>query len=237
MPCCLCFSDAPLNENELKGQRAEAIGRYVSNVNTFQTKMIDIPCSCATLPCCLVSAWPYISPCAQVHMRHRVLNHVSPGSGWTHYQCCQGYCPVCCFKPSDTPHTFPRTCMYLEACCCPGLAASASRFVIMDKYGLMPDPCDNRIIRMNNCLLLARCICDIAAIFDKNLRHAAQILDCLSEVLFWSTLGCMTAQTYAEVQFREQAAGAVVYQPMPADSDYGSYEAPKAPSAPPAAAE
>ena len=131
---------------------------------------------------------------------------MSPGSGWTHYQCCQGYCPVCCFKPSDTPHTFPRTCMYLEACCCPGLAASANRFVIMDKYGLMPDPCDNSLIRMNNFLLLARCICDIAAIFDKNLRHAAQILDCLSEVLFWSTLGCMTAQTYAEVQFREQAA-------------------------------
>ena len=43
----------------------------------------------------------------------------------------------------------------------------------------------------------------------------------------------MTAQTYAEVQFREQAASAVVYQPMPADSDYGSYEAPKAPSARP----
>ena len=107
----------------------------------------------------------------------------------------------------------------------------------MDKYGLMPDPCDNSLIRMNNFLLLARCICDIAAIFDKNLRHAAQILDCLSEVLFWSTLGCMTAQTYAEVQFREQAASAVVYQPMPADSDYGSYEAPKAPSAPPAATE
>ena len=66
------------------------------------------------------------------------------------------------------------------------------------------------------------------------LSHGPHILDCLSEVLFWSTLGCMTAQTYAEVQFREQAASAVVYQPMPADSDYGSYEAPKAPSAPPA---
>ena len=94
MPCCLCFSDAPLNENELKGQRAVAIGRYVANVNTFQTKMVDVPCSCATLPCCLISAWPYLSPCVQVHMRHRVLNHVSPGSGWKHYQCCQGYCPV-----------------------------------------------------------------------------------------------------------------------------------------------
>ena len=27
MPCCLCFSDAPLTENELKGQRAVVIGR------------------------------------------------------------------------------------------------------------------------------------------------------------------------------------------------------------------
>ena len=188
MPCCLCFSDAPLNENELKGQRAEAIGRYVSNVNTFQTKMIDVPCS---WPRCRAASSRRGLPLAVAKCTCgiRVLNHVSPGSGWTHYQCCQGYCPVCCFKPSDTPHTFPRTCMYLEACCCPGLAASANRFVIMDKYGLMPDPCDNRIIRMNNCLLLARCICDIAAIFDKNLRHAAQVLDCLSEILFWSMLG------------------------------------------------
>ena len=128
MPCCLCFSDAPLNENELKGQRAVAIGRYVANVNTFQTKMIDTPCSCATLPCCLISCCPYVSLCVQIDMRHRVLNHVSPGSGWTHYQCCQGHCPVCCFKPSDTPHTFPRTCMCLEAFCCTGLAASATSF-------------------------------------------------------------------------------------------------------------
>jgi hypothetical protein len=234
MPCCLCFSDAPLHVDELKGQRAVAIGRYVANVNTFHTRLVDAPCTCATLPCCLISAWPYLSPCVQVHMRHRVLNHVSPGSGWKHYQCCQGYCPVCCFKPSDTEFAFPCACMYLEACCCPGLAASANRFVIMDKYGLMPDPCDNQIIRMNNCLLMARCVCDIAAIFMKELRHAAQLLDCFAEVLFWSTLGCMTAQTYAEVQFRESAAEAVVYQPMPAGGDYGSYEAPK-PSAPPAA--
>ena len=105
----------------------------------------------------------------------------------------------------------------------------------MDKYGLLPDPCDNQIIRMHNFLFLARCICDIAARFVRELEHAAQILDCISEVLFLATLGCRTAQTYAEVQFREQAASAVVYQPMPADSDYGSYEAPKAPSAPPAA--
>ena len=103
---------------------------------------------------------------------------------------------------------------------------------IMDKYDLMPDPCDNRLIRMNNCLYLASCICYVASMFVRELEHAAQILDCISEVLYCSTLGCMTAQTYAEVQFREQAASAVVYQPMPADSDYGSYEAPKAPSAP-----
>ena len=223
-----------MNENELKGQRAVAIGRYVGNVNTFQTKMIDTPCSCATLPCCLISCVFAPLPCVQINMRHLVLNHVSPGSGWTHYRCCQDHCQVCCFKPSDTPHTFPRTCMCLEACCCPGLAASANRFVIMDKYDLMPDPCDNQIIRMNNCLYLARCICDVAAMFVRELEHAACILDCISEVLFCATLGCMTAQTYAEIQFREQAASAVVYQPMPADSDYGSYEAPKAPSAPPA---
>ena len=202
MPCCLCFSDAPLNENELKGQRAVAIGRYVANVNTFQTKLIDVPCSCATLPCCLISAWPYLSPCVQVHMRHRVLNHVSPGSGWKHYQCCQGHCDVCCFKASDTPHTFPRTCMCLEACCCTGLAASANRFVIMDKYGLMPDPCDNSLIRMNNFLLLARCICDIAAIFDKNLRHAAQIYQRVQSARYISFRHAASSHRRADAQYR-----------------------------------
>ena len=141
--------------------------------------MIDTPCSCATLPCCLISAWPYVSLCVQMTC--------AIGSSIMSHQDRAGRTPVlpgplpCLLLQAEryTAHV-PCTCMCLEAFCCTGLAASANRFVIMDKYGLMPDPCDNSLIRMNNFLLLARCICDIAAIFDKNLRHAAQILDCLS---------------------------------------------------------
>ncbi|KAH8047408.1 hypothetical protein JL720_16126 [Aureococcus anophagefferens] len=121
---------------------------------------------------------------AQVHMRYKVLNHVAPGSGWDHYVCCQGYTgSCCCFHPGACcEKEMPRTCMFVEACCCAGLAVSSTRFVLMDQYKLVPDECDNRLIRFNNCMQVLSCICHFAAIFDRNLRDLAQIIDLIADI-------------------------------------------------------
>lgn len=221
MACFQCLSAEPLGDDELKGRRGGAMARYVQNVNTFQVSMLDTPCSCATCPCCVLAACPLTHICVQCHLRHRVLNHIHPGSGWDHYICCQGYWPkCCCFAPGECGEkSCPRTCMCLEAWLCPGCAVSTTRFVVMEHYDLMPDPCDNRLIRMNNCIQLFACVCHVAAIFNRNLRALANIIDCLADVMFWTTTGCMTAQVDAEVAFREtQQAADVVYAPVAVDA-------------------
>mmetsp|Transcript_4061 Transcript_4061/g.13360 ORF Transcript_4061/g.13360 Transcript_4061/m.13360 type:complete len:237 (+) Transcript_4061:204-914(+) len=205
-----CLSGTPLSEEDYKGRRGAALAKYASNPNTFRVAMVDAPLTLETCPCCVAGAIPLLNCCATVHLRHKALNHLSPGSGWDHYECCQGYVPeCCCFKPGACfERECPRAAMSAEAWCCPGLAISATRFLLMDEYGLQPDPCDNRLIRLNNCLQLARCVCDVAAAFDRNLRDCAQLLDCVAELAFWSTAGCMVAQIDAELNHRGAANAA-----------------------------
>jgi hypothetical protein len=53
---------------------------------------------------------------------------------------------------------------------------------IMDKFRVMPDPWDNRIIRFNNFMQLLSCICNLAAICVSEIRELARILDLIAEV-------------------------------------------------------
>ncbi len=49
----------------------------------------------------------------------------------------------------------------LQSFCCHNLAVSSTRMYVMDKYQLHSDPCDRRIIRCNNCIQCAACICAV----------------------------------------------------------------------------
>ncbi len=44
----------------------------------------------------------------------------------------------------------------------------------MEKYDLASDPCDYRLIRINNALQILACVCNILAIFIAELRQIAQ---------------------------------------------------------------
>ena len=61
-------------------------GQYADNDQTFQVKLCNAPCA---EPLCWISSMACF-PCAQYQLRHKVLNHVEPGSGWSNYKCCQG---------------------------------------------------------------------------------------------------------------------------------------------------
>ena len=144
---CFCFSGEPLRPDEYgaEGGRGATYEKYATNRETFQLGMGDAPLR-APLQC-LAGGFPVTFICCQWHMRYRALNHVAPGSEWENYLCCQGYLPAClCFQPGHCgEREFPRTCMCLEACLCPGLAVSSTRFLLMDMYHLAADECDNRI--------------------------------------------------------------------------------------------
>merc|ERR1712216_908078 len=94
--------------------------------------------------------------------------------------------------------------MCCEACCCPGLAVSGTRFAIMEHYMLSPDECDNRLIRFNNFIQCLSCICDCAARFDDSFEDMADCLNIIAEVVFFSTAGCMISQVNNEIAFREE---------------------------------
>lgn len=134
----------------------------------------------------------------------------------------------------------PSFCLCVESCLCVGPGMSSSRIMIMDQYGLRSDPCDNRIIRLTNCLQILSwsvlyCIstsiiiqsiidffnhlyhicsvCDIMAIFMRELQHLAHVIHVVAQIVFYTTLGCMAAQVNYEVDFRRATNAA--YQSIP----------------------
>mmetsp|Transcript_1905 Transcript_1905/g.5746 ORF Transcript_1905/g.5746 Transcript_1905/m.5746 type:complete len:235 (+) Transcript_1905:102-806(+) len=198
-----CFSEEPLTGEEFgRGRSAAPYARFIGNDGRFSVSMCDA--AYQECPCCCAAANPLTFTCTQMYMRHAVLNHVAPGSNWDHYVCCAGYFPTCpCFQPGQCcEKELPRTCMCLEAWLCPGLAVSSTRFLLMEHYSLAPDPCDNRLVRANNCLQLLACVCDIAAHFDRNLRELSALIDCAADLVFLSTAGCMIAQVHHEMKYR-----------------------------------
>ena len=99
--CLLCFSTEPLRQDELnKGKYGNAYGQFISETDSkFQTTLCKAPCAapgcwCTSMICCC---------CSQMIMRHKVLNNVNPGSGWSDYKCCQGfYGGCCCLQPGTS---------------------------------------------------------------------------------------------------------------------------------------
>ena len=144
--------------------------------STFVVPMKDAPTAepgvCIYGCCCI--------PCAAFSIRRDVLD-----GDFSRYVCCQGYfCP----PNTCTETSCPQLCLCCEAFLCPGPSMSGTRLYLMDMYQLQPDPCDNQIIRLNNCLVCLSCICD---------RNCTQ---CISQCVFVSTFGCMAAQAVAELR-------------------------------------
>ena len=86
---------------------------------------------------------------------------------------------------------------------------SSSRIYLMDKYELRSDPCDSRMIRFVNCIMMIACIFDILANFIAALKDAAELLRCIANCVFYSTLGCMAVQIDNEMKIRKGTPGGV----------------------------
>ncbi len=81
--------------------------------------------------------------------------------------------------------------------------------LLQDAYHIRSDPFDNRIIRFNNCIQVLSCVCDVLAIFNKDFRGCAQLLDCISCAVWSSLMGCMTGQIFEELEHRGQIRASV----------------------------
>jgi hypothetical protein len=203
--CLFCFSSEPLSANERRGRHGSALGQFADARETFDISLCQVPCS-SSCPCCIGAMLCYCP--AQIWMRHRALNHASPGSGWSNYRCCQGYFGgCCCLQPGQMgEETCPVPCMCLETCLCPGLAVSATSMVVREHYGLGLDEDDVRLIRCSNCLQIFSCFCQIVACMTdcEGDDKLAQIIDCIADAVFCSVAGCTTAQAHHEIKLRER---------------------------------
>ena len=146
----------------------------------------------------------------QVYLRHRVLNHVNPGSGWSNYICCQGIVGgCCCVQPGSLcEESCPIPCMCLEALLCPGLAVSASSAVIRDRYSLGLDDDDVRLIRCSNFLFyFSSCLHFLTFITEcDGDKLLAYVVDMISDIVFCCVSGCMSAQVHHEMKIRESSS-------------------------------
>ena len=185
MACCLLFFSPDPIEGDAKQLRQ----------NTFQISLME---GCyKNQPWCLCTT---VFPCCSAYYtRYKALD-----GDMSRYVCCQGYMDSMCFRAgSCNEGSCPHLCLATEAFCCVGPSMSASRIFVSDLYDLRPDPADNRMIRLVNCLSLLSCLCDVAAIFDENLRHLAHLIHVAAELVFYTTLGCMAAQVNREVDVRK----------------------------------
>ena len=112
-------------------------------------------------------------------------------------RCCrQGYfnCHPCITKFLDPWRGCGMFGICMESLCCHGCAVSSTRMYVMDTYSLGVDPMDNQIIRFSNCMQCLSIICTMAAIIDETFADAAALVECIADLVYYATTGCMTAQ-------------------------------------------
>ena len=203
---CLCFSTDRLTHDELNGKYGAAYGPFIEYNNNFQVSLCKTPCK---EPCCWLASMMCLCP-ASMHMWYKALNHVTPGSGWSNYKCCQGYFGgCCCLEPGSMGEsTCPIGCMCLEAFCCIGPAVSATSNVIREHYSLGLDDDDVRLIRCSNCLFFLSCFCSFVACLTEceGDDQVASVIDLIADVVFCFVSGCMNAQTHHAIKIRASQA-------------------------------
>ena len=182
------------------------MGAFADYRNKYAISMCQAPCR---EPCCWLSSMVCFCP-AVIYMRHRALNNVSPGSGWSNYKCCQGYFGgCCCLQPGAMcEKSCPCPCMCLESALFPGMAVTANSMIIREEYSLGLDEDDIRLIRCNNCLQIFACIFYCCSMFTDCQAddECAGIVNCIADAVFCCVSGCMTAQTHHEIKLRESSS-------------------------------
>lgn len=186
--------------------------KFATSENLKRIKKVDAPCAdgCNSFGWFCGQFIPMTSGCTQVNtpnnfandrrkfyfhsvqyfLRRKVLRY-----DMTKYICCQGYFNRCCCTAGEMGEkSCPDLCLCIEAHCCNCLAVSYSRLYVMDKYALSTDPCDYRVIRINNCIQILACVCDILAMFFDALRPLSACIDHLADCVYHSVSGCMTSQ-------------------------------------------
>ncbi|KAL5653531.1 hypothetical protein ACJX0J_038989, partial [Zea mays] len=144
--------------------------------------------------CCL-ALW--CGPCVSYMLRKRALYN-----DMSRYVCCAGYMP-CSGKCGES--RCPEFCLATEVFLCFGNSVASTRFLLQDEFNIQTTQCDNCIIGFMLCLQQVACIFSIVAaiVGSEELSEASQILNCLSDLVYWTVCACMQTQHKVEMDKRD----------------------------------
>lgn len=208
--CCIC-PDAPPERVARKGSygaRDQILLSYAGAPHMFALGLKDA--CCAEPACCCLSSCGTPCGCTACWARQAVLEqYYKEQGGMAQYTCCQGYIPgVCCLSDDCCKGSPLGLC--LEGFCCPLFSLSIARIHLMEVKRIRPDPCDWQIIAFANFMQCLACILDVLSIFIEQLKDAAQLVECIADLVTVSVAGCMGAQIKHEIA-KDVAAGQLVF--------------------------
>ncbi|CAN4108992.1 unnamed protein product [Withania somnifera] len=148
---------------------------------------------------CCFSLW--CAPCASYVLRKRALYN-----DMSRYTCCGGYMP--CSGRCGESHC-PEFCLCTEVFLCFANSVASTRFMLQDEFNLQTTKCDNCIIGFMFCLQQLACICSLIACLtgSEEIHDAAQLLNCLSDVVYCTVCSCMQTQHKVEMDKRDGKFG------------------------------
>ncbi|CAL4912296.1 unnamed protein product [Urochloa decumbens] len=172
--------------------------RNVWHTDIMSTMQADFPYCCLALWC---------GPCVSYMLRKRALYN-----DMSRYVCCAGYMP-CSGRCGES--RCPEFCLATEVFLCFGNSVASTRFLLQDEFNIQTTQCDNCIIGFMVCLQQVACIFSIVAaiVGSEELSEASQILNCMSDLVYWTVCACMQTQHKIEMDKRDGKFGP---QPMAA---------------------
>lgn len=157
--------------------------------------------------CCYALVCGY---CASYQLRRRALY-----GDMSRYICCAGSCP-CSGRFGE--QSCPELCLCMEVSLCFAQSVASTRYLIQDEMQLQNTQCDNCIIGTMICAQYLACICWLAACItgSEEINDAAQLLDCVADVLWCSVCSCIQTQHKVELDARDGARSGAAPGPMQA---------------------
>lgn len=123
-------------------------------------------------------------PCGAAYQQREELLRITGEP----YVCFAGLCPC---GPLGEPQD--KSCLFVEACCCFGLAIDANRYMVQTRFDKRNTSCDDTIIM---CAFCFACAVDVARCF----ADVPQELEFLADCLIMTVNGCMHAQQHIEIE-------------------------------------
>ncbi|KAK8658093.1 hypothetical protein V6N13_036305 [Hibiscus sabdariffa] len=154
-------------------------------------------------PYCCLALW--CAPCVSYMLRKRALYN-----DMSRYTCCAGYMP-CSGRCGE--RKCPEFCLFTEVFLCFGNSVASTRFLLQDEFNIQTTKCDNCIIGFMFCLQQIACIFSIVAMIvgSGEIQDAAQLLNCLADMVYCTVCACMQTQHKIEMDKRDGMFGP---QPM-----------------------